>query len=482
MIAVDAGAHLASIIRILEGHLPSSSDRKSPSDYETVLTKGPFAGLRLPNITAKANAVHIFRELVHSFLITHPHLDHLSGLAINTPGLEYGREAKAIVSLPAMIDAIKQHIFNDTIWPNLSDESDGAGFVTYRRLIEGGNPRLGSGDCRGYVSVCEGLATKCWSVSHGKCSVKSYGHQHANNLGVSGEYMFPSRRISRASDNEGHVNPLSTQQGHRDLSAPPGTPGKTLPSEHHNFVAVESSAFIIRNESKSAEIIVFGDIEPDSISINPRNHIVWDDIAPKVARGALRAIFIECSFDDSVRDEDLYGHLCPRHLIAELHYLAQAVVASKPDSSARPGAESPSLLRRKRKIDEAASPNANAVATTCEQENGTHRPSAAPSNASPATRGQYSPRVSPVFTSDSPRNLEIGGDGCANREGPTEALRHRGSLPLDGIAVHIIHVKETLMDGPPPGEMILKQLEEQGRAAELGCTFSVTQWGQSIWI
>ena len=137
VIAVDAGAHLASIIRILAEQMPLNSDKVPDAGHETVLQTGPFAGLRFPNISAKANALFFFREMLHGFLITHPHLDHVSGMGINTPALEYGKEPKAIVALPHTIDAIKTHIFNDSIWPNLSDEGHGAGFVTYRRLIEG---------------------------------------------------------------------------------------------------------------------------------------------------------------------------------------------------------------------------------------------------------------------------------------------------------------------------------------------------------
>lgn len=481
---MDAGAHLASIVRILERHLPSASDNKPPQGYETSLNEGPFSGLRLPHITAKANAVHIFRELIHSFLITHPHLDHLSGLAINTPGLEYGREAKAIVALPSMIDAIKTHIFNDTIWPNLSDEGDGAGFVTYRRLIEGGNPRLGSGECRGYVNVCEGLATKCWSVSHGKCSFKGSAHQHGNSHGLGGDqFFFPPRRISRVSDNDGYMSSASTQPNIREFSAPPPTPGKTLPAENHNFVAVDSSAFIIRNEAQGAEIIVFGDIEPDSISIQPRNNVVWDDIAPKVAQGSLRAIFIECSYDDSVRDEDLYGHLCPRHLIAELRYLAQSVIAHRSNSSNRTGADSPGLLRRKRKIDEAtSSPQVQISAAESEQENGILRRQGSEKSL-PTPRTQQSPRISPTFAPEAgiPRSVNAEENGFDDAK-HSRALDDQGQPALEGVSVHIIHVKDPLTDGPPPDDAILRQLNEQAGAIGLGCVFSVTKWGESIWI
>lgn len=50
------------------------------------------------------------------------------------------------------------------IWPNLSDENNGAGLVTYMRLVEGGSLAIGDGQGRGYVEVCEGLSVKTWSI------------------------------------------------------------------------------------------------------------------------------------------------------------------------------------------------------------------------------------------------------------------------------------------------------------------------------
>jgi cAMP phosphodiesterases class-II len=373
MIAVDAGAHLASIIRVLESEMPINSEKIPPKDYSKVLEKGPFAGVRFPNISAKANALFIFRELLHSFLITHPHLDHISAMSINTPALEYGREAKAIVALPSTIEAIKNHIFNDSIWPNLSDEDHGVGFVTYRRLIEGGNPRLGHGESRGYVNVCDGLATKCWSVSHGKCHRRTHSgsyRQRGDSFGFSQSdgYQFPTRRLSRISDDHGYIAAIAHQHNHNagGYGQPQpghGTPGAPPLDKDHMFEPVSSSAFFIRNDATGHEILVFGDIEPDSVSMSPRNHIVWDDAAPKIAKGLLKAIFIECSFDDSVRNEDLYGHLCPRHLIAELTFLANRVIAAREYIQAEANHElwnppselqmqdppTPSDLRKKRK-------------------------------------------------------------------------------------------------------------------------------------
>src|SRR5215471_9690406 len=91
----------------------------------------------------------------------------------------------------------------------------------------------------------------------------------------------------------------------------------TLQAQHINnsngkdstVATVESSAFFLRDDHSGMEIIVFGDVEPDTVSLTPRNEKVWEAAAPKIAAGTLRAIFIECSFPDSVDDDSLYGHL-----------------------------------------------------------------------------------------------------------------------------------------------------------------------------
>lgn len=194
VVAVDAGTLLAGIIRELDRHIPDSRDDQG------VLTEGPFKGLELPHKTAEANAAHIFREIIGAVLITHPHLDHIAGLAINTPILEAGSGPKPVAALPSVLTAIKNHMFNDVIWPNLSDEDGGAGLLTYQRLAEGGNPRFGSGEGRGYVRACNGLLTKCLSVSHGRCKQRfhpdSGGHHRMGSAVIPDQLMMPSRAIS----------------------------------------------------------------------------------------------------------------------------------------------------------------------------------------------------------------------------------------------------------------------------------------------
>jgi cAMP phosphodiesterase len=487
-------------------------------DYSKTLSHGPFAGIETPSISAKATALYIFRELLHAFLITHPHLDHISGMGINTPALEYGREAKAIVALPSTIDAIKNHIFNDAIWPNLSDEGNGVGFVTYRRLIEGGNPRLGLGEGRGYVNVCDGLATKCWSVSHGRCRRRSHSvnHQRDGSFGFAPDgYPFSTRRISQASDgymNAGGQPHHASMQGHVPQSGYPKTPGAHSGSNDPNahFQPVDSSAFFIRNDSNGDEIIIFGDIEPDSVSLHPRNQVVWEDAAPKIVTGTLKAIFIECSYDDSVRDEDLYGHLCPRHLIAELGVLAAKVMTHKHNQQGMNLQEppSPGALKKKRKRESDVS---SIPMTPTSAPNGTShfprpsspKPSDIPGPAhSPARAVSHVRRSRTVHIADGSthdpakilgddhmRPLTPGGSvvrpetpGRYQSQHPAVSIPSNLPAPLKGLTVHIIHVKDTLADGPPPGEVILKQLKERAKEAGLGCEFDVTSDGESIWI
>lgn len=197
--AVDAGTLVAGIIRALDRHMSDRKDGDGRCDFKgTVMKEGPFVGLELPNETAQANAAHIFRDIIGAILITHPHLDHVSGLAMNTPLVEAGSGPKTVSALPSTIAALKNHVFNDITWPNLSDENGGAGLVTYQRLSEGGNPRFGRGDSRGYVKAGEGLVTKCLGVSHGRCRQRYHPesgkhHRSASAVFTAESLLLPSR-------------------------------------------------------------------------------------------------------------------------------------------------------------------------------------------------------------------------------------------------------------------------------------------------
>ncbi|EGD97340.1 cAMP-specific phosphodiesterase [Trichophyton tonsurans CBS 112818] len=519
VVAVDAGTLLSAIIRILETDSPSELDTDSSHarthlhGQRRVVSSGPFAGLELPFVSAEANAAYIFRDILAAVLITHPHLDHVSGLAMNTPAVEAQSGPKTVAALPSTIAALKNHLFNDITWPNLSDEDGGAGLITYQRLVDGGNQRLGRGPAKGYVRACDGLMIKCLGVSHGRCRQRynpetEKHHRAESTVFMTDPVLFPSRRVSIDASSLRSYSP-STQAQQLSLS----TNGK----DSSTYATVESSAFFIRDDLTGAEIIIFGDIEPDSISLEPRNERVWEAAAPKINDGCLRAIFIECSYTDAVEDNSLYGHLCPRHLIAELEVLAGKVLDSqkphKGDSRKRKRASSFTGLPAP--AAPAAAEQSNAPLSPKSKEN--KSPFAAPS--APKTRSAtiadsatsrhntrqsaervefstaYAPQPQGKKHSHSTSSAAGVPDPMAmdtTTDSPTTTgpqTRYRTSiggttrpLPLQDLTVYIIHVKDTLTDDGPPRDQILAELRQLGEEAGLGCEFHAPLSGKGVFI
>ena len=66
------------------------------------------------------NAVSVLRTNVKAYLISHPHLDHVAGLIINSPD----DTAKNIYALPFCIDVVKEKYFTWKDWANFTNEGD----------------------------------------------------------------------------------------------------------------------------------------------------------------------------------------------------------------------------------------------------------------------------------------------------------------------------------------------------------------------
>lgn len=249
-------------------------------------------------------------------------------------------------------------------------------------------------------------------------------------------------------------------------------PGK----DSTNWAVVESSAFFIQDEHSGREIIIFGDIEPDSVSLEPRNQRVWEIAAPKIASGSLRAIFIECSYNDAIDDETLYGHLCPRHLIAELNVLAAKVVAARvpPQEQGQDQQQRSNQRRRgrssKRKRKDSDGMN-DQVSPHSTRQFTTHRP-----------KPQDSIEQSPTSKDDAAMaDGQVQPDEAV--DGDEESyFQSDGPPPLAGLTVYIIHIKDTLTDGPHPSERILEELRAQSDNAGLGCEFHVPFQGEGLFI
>jgi cAMP phosphodiesterase len=455
VLAVDAGVHLSAIVRMMEKHY---SDYKiEHTNRPVTLESGPFKGLEIPHVLAKSNAAHITRTLIGTYLITHPHLDHISGFVVNTA--LSGSRPKVLAGLPSTIEAFKTHIFNNVIWPNLSDENNGAGLVTYKRLVDGGSPALGEGEDKGYMEICEGLSVKTWSVSHGHC-IERHSHRGSN--------------VSAASPPSSYeLSPQARSRTSSQFQAP-ALPGRSTsigsllgddlrraePSEH--ICVYDSSVYFIRDVATGREVLIFGDVEPDSISLSPRNKHIWSEAAPKIISGRLGGIFIECSFDNSISDDRLYGHLASRYLNEELKVLASEVDYYKTNEHER-------AASRKRKRYSG-------------QEDGPRRASTRSSRASPTSPLPRTHHPSIASTQSSGTEDRTGRPKSADSKLPLRGKGDKTDLPLKGVKIVIIHVKDNFDDGPEVGDVILNELKQYEEEEPTGCEFVIAKAGEAVYL
>lgn len=117
-----------------------------------------------------------------------------------------------------------------------------------------------------------------------------------------------------------------------------------MPLSHGRYsgeATYHSSAFFIRRSGTqhdtARELLFFGDVEPDSLATEPHTRDVWRTAASMIP-DTLDTIFIECSYPSGRADDELFGHLSPEHLTAELRALATEVVNARtqtrqPDNS-----------------------------------------------------------------------------------------------------------------------------------------------------
>ena len=81
----------------------------------------------------------------------------------------------------------------------------------------------------------------------------------------------------------------------------------------------ESSAFMVKN--KDRYLLYLGDTGADSVELSNSLHALWEVAATKIKLNQLKAIFIEVSFDNSMPNKSLFGHLTPHLLMEELNVL-----------------------------------------------------------------------------------------------------------------------------------------------------------------
>jgi 3',5'-cyclic-nucleotide phosphodiesterase len=189
----------------------------------------------------------VLRQDVKAYFISHPHLDHVAGLIINSPD----DSAKTIYGLPSCLSVMQSNYFSWKSWANFGDEGEKPQLKKYH-----------------YAPMAAGMA-----------------------IPVSGTTFTVT----------------------------------AMPLSHGN--PYESTAFLVR--SGDSYMLYLGDTGPDSVERSDKLHLLWKAVAPILAAGQLKSIFIEVSFASEMPDKSLFGHLTPRWLMAEMRDLGQIAGAGR---------------------------------------------------------------------------------------------------------------------------------------------------------
>lgn len=93
------------------------NDSQKSDCYIKAPVSHPFKGLD-PAISPFLHAQRVFERL-EVYLISHPHLDHVTALVLNSAGTS-NCKSKIVYGSESTTGALKNHIFNNIIWPDMS--------------------------------------------------------------------------------------------------------------------------------------------------------------------------------------------------------------------------------------------------------------------------------------------------------------------------------------------------------------------------
>ena len=71
--------------------------------------------------TFKVSTSEVLKKYIKGYLISHAHLDHVSGLIINSPA----DSSKTVYATSKCMEMMENHYFNDQTWANFGDEGPG---------------------------------------------------------------------------------------------------------------------------------------------------------------------------------------------------------------------------------------------------------------------------------------------------------------------------------------------------------------------
>ncbi len=157
-------------------------------------------------------------NLKHVF-ITHPHLDHIKDLAFITENtFSPARETLTVYSIPSVLKDIKEHLFNDIIWPDFTKidvDKSGRKILAYQEVdseVEVAGLRVKPvdvnhpGNATGYT-VSDGDSTVLFTGDTGPTDqIWSDANKISNLKAVFTEITFPDR-MKWLAEVSGHMTP-----------------------------------------------------------------------------------------------------------------------------------------------------------------------------------------------------------------------------------------------------------------------------------
>lgn len=310
LLCVDAGSGLAKLSEIIYNESNGNSANSLLNLYSDSLNidqycKNPITHpfKSFTKTSPFQTSVNIFKN-IKTYLITHPHLDHICSMVLNSPNFSV-TNPKYVFGSSDTIDALNYHIFNGIIWPNMQEFN----ILKFNTI-----------DYNKDINVNENYSVKMYKLSHGKltsCDMHKNDHQK------------DTSSLLKVDDNP----PDFGRFRHSSISITENFNFSQKITEE-NSITYLSSAYLINYKSLNSHILIFGDFESDLISNLNFNEIIWNEVSPLIVNNNLNTIILECSNLDL--DNKLYGHLNPIYLIKELSKLKQICKQLTPSSTVDP--------------------------------------------------------------------------------------------------------------------------------------------------
>lgn len=392
LITIDAGSGLAQLTETIYNeihtqqptskHLLWYQDSLPVNEYIKSTITMPFK-----DFGTHINPFKLAQQIIckmSSYLITHPHLDHIASLVINSAGFSR-LNPKNIYGSECTIDALERYIFNGIIWPNMPrfgvvnlfrkeyrekwivgenvDEKKKNMDVLTKRNIDlflTENERKKSKSEGAKSSIPKDLpsledaplSTTSKDQPTSKDATDSETEQPVFSVEMfelsHGELIRTRKSKSKTSEvlkcdtgqDSSYDEVIECCASNQYECLTPST-GSLNKNDEYNIINGHthehylSSAFLVTQNLDNSSLLIFGDFESDAISTLDDNLRIWKHIAPLITSpdNPLKGIILECSNSNDTSLSELYGHLIPFHLIRELKVLEKLCLAVNPTIS-----------------------------------------------------------------------------------------------------------------------------------------------------